>query len=155
MLQTWLVTSFLWLSHLPVFSIEPVLPPPTPNPQRSPGDLCTEESDDFLEYRYEEQFPYCSRNVPYEVKNRIYEQYGVPEHLRGDYTIDHIIPLSIGGSNAVRNLWPEHKSIKAQRPELEYCLYLRVRDGELSQREAVQIVLDAKFGRHWACLVVK
>ena len=50
------------------------------------------------------------RNVPTSVKNQIYANYGIASHTPGQYEIDHYIPLELGGSNDVTNLWPEPAS---------------------------------------------
>ena len=47
------------------------------------------------------------RNVPPELKIQIYHSYGIVKHFTGQYEIDHLIPLELGGSNDVKNLWPE------------------------------------------------
>jgi hypothetical protein len=47
------------------------------------------------------------RNVPPELKAAVYAEYGILDHRAGDYEIDHLIPLSLGGSNDIKNLWPE------------------------------------------------
>lgn len=119
--------------------------PLTPETNVTPGSLCTEEDEDFYEYRYAEQIPYCERDVSSSLKTRIYEDYDIPKSERKDYTIDHFIPLSIGGTNHYDNLWPEHKEVKALRPTLEMQLYVALRDGELTQDEAVKIVMDKKL----------
>lgn len=119
--------------------------PTTPNKNATPGQLCTEDDRDFSEYRYEESIAYCSRNVSSATKKKIYESYRIPQSERSDYTIDHLIPLSIGGNNSPRNLWPEHKDLKATRPQLEQRLFEAVRDGEMRRDEAVRRVLQAKF----------
>ena len=134
MIQTWLLLSSLVI-------------PITPDRSISPGGVCTEASTDFMEYRYQEQIPYCVRNVAVGTKASIYNKYRISADSRSEYTIDHIIPLSIGGSNTPSNLWPEHKVIKQERRNLEYCLYLNLRDGVINQKEAIDIVLDAKFHR--------
>lgn len=119
--------------------------PMTPDKGASPGERCTDENDDFSEYRYPERIAYCERNVSNSRKRTIYDRYHIPQAERTEYTIDHIIPLSIGGDNEETNLWPEHKRVKALRPHLEEQLYRALRDGKMSQDDAVEKVLEAKF----------
>ena len=47
------------------------------------------------------------RNVTQGTKNAVYASYGVRVRLPGQYEVDHLVPLSLGGSNDPRNLWPE------------------------------------------------
>lgn len=119
--------------------------PETPQPNTTPGHLCSTSDAHFKEFRYQEQIPYCRRRVSSGLKRRIYQDYGVPISQKSQYTIDHLIPLSIGGSNRTANLWPEHHEIKALRPDLEFQVFVALRDGRVSQRRAIQIILDAKF----------
>ena len=74
-----------------------------------------------------------------------YELYEIPKNERRLYTIDHFIPLSIGGDNDVRNLWPELIAIKNLRFNLEWELYDRLQQGQITQKYAVQYVMRAKM----------
>ncbi len=47
------------------------------------------------------------RNVPSDVKQQVYAEYGIPSHQPGEYEIDHLISLELGGSNSLKNLWPQ------------------------------------------------
>ncbi len=47
------------------------------------------------------------RNVPESEKDRVYAEYGITSHAPGSYEVDHLISLELGGSNDIRNLWPE------------------------------------------------
>jgi hypothetical protein len=48
------------------------------------------------------------RNVPQTEKFAVEREYGLPERLYGrTIEIDHIIPLELGGSNDIANLFPE------------------------------------------------
>jgi hypothetical protein len=46
------------------------------------------------------------RNVPGSEKEAVYARYGVA-HVPYQHEVDHLISLEIGGSNDIRNLWPE------------------------------------------------
>ena len=119
--------------------------PLKPNPELTSGDYCTPQDKDFIGYRYEEKIPFCQRNVSRELKAQIYEDYDVDPNCRFNYTVDHFIPLSMGGSNQPENLWPEHKEIKATRQNLEQDVYTRLARGEISQKQAVMAIVRAKM----------
>lgn len=119
--------------------------PRTPDAVKTPGHLCTPKDKDFVQYRYKEKIPYCTRNVTPTQKSRIYAAYNIPANKRHNYTIDHYIPLSLGGSNAPENLWPEHRKIKQLRRDLELELFYRLERGEMTQREAIEIITEAKM----------
>ena len=46
------------------------------------------------------------RNVSASVKQRVFTEYHVTP-TPGAYEVDHLISLELGGSNDIRNLWPE------------------------------------------------
>ena len=115
----------------------PIIPPVE-------GSLCTSEVKDFDGFRYPEQIAHCKRNVSTRKKDQICLRDGVYD--RTYFTVDHLIPLAIGGSNKDDNLWCQHKDIAVT--ELEYKLYLELRSGTISQRLAITRMLDAKFNRY-------
>jgi hypothetical protein len=47
------------------------------------------------------------RNVSAATKRRVFAEYGIANPPSGAYEVDHLIPLELGGSNDIRNLWPE------------------------------------------------
>jgi hypothetical protein len=47
------------------------------------------------------------RNVPESVKSAVYAEYG-EKRVPGGYEVDHLVSLELGGSNSIKNLWPEH-----------------------------------------------
>jgi hypothetical protein len=47
------------------------------------------------------------RNVPESKKNQVYALYGITRVPYG-YEVDHLVSLEVGGSNSIKNLWPEH-----------------------------------------------
>lgn len=119
--------------------------PLTPDHNKTPGQVCDSNDKDFVEYRYGEKIPYCYRNVSSWTKAQIFRAYRIPEACWNRYTIDHLIPLSIGGNNEVTNLWPEHKYVKALRPNLELELYRELAQGLITQKEAIAVILEKKF----------
>ncbi|HVI91157.1 MAG TPA: hypothetical protein VM659_22855 [Dongiaceae bacterium] len=49
------------------------------------------------------------RNVPTAEKNTVYREYGITNHRTGEYEVDHLISLELGGSNDIANLWPQSR----------------------------------------------
>ena len=47
------------------------------------------------------------RDVSTATKDRVYAEYNITHHNPGEYEVDHIVPLEIGGSNDITNLFPE------------------------------------------------
>ncbi|MCC2680045.1 MAG: hypothetical protein K0R29_2621 [Pseudobdellovibrio sp.] len=121
--------------------------PVGPDPQRTPGSLCASSA----KKRYKENINYCERNVNTSEKNQIIKMYDeelgfeIRQMNRQDFKIDHFIPLSIGGSNAKDNLWPQHKTVFEVTDPLEQELSNKIVAGLISQSEAVRIIREAKL----------
>lgn len=47
------------------------------------------------------------RHVPEGIKEKVYAAYGISHHVEGEYEIDHLVPLEVGGSNSLANLFAE------------------------------------------------
>jgi hypothetical protein len=78
------------------------------NLRMTPGDVLTIDRKQICMPGYTKTV----RNVPSSLEHQVYNAYGISTHKPGDYEIDHLISLELGGSNSVRNLWPE--SFKSQ-----------------------------------------
>lgn len=121
--------------------------PTGPNPNVTPGAIC--EGSDV--HRYPENIVYCDRNVDTQLKNAIIRQYddqlgfSIRQMSRGDFKIDHFIPLSIGGSNSKENLWPQHKSVYNVTDPLEQLLFDKIKEGLIKQADAIRVVREAKL----------
>src|SRR4030081_2238975 len=77
--------------------------PILPDPNLTPGSTFDVSAQDICVPGYAKKV----RNVPAEMKREVYEEYGITSHGPGDYEVDHLIPLELGGSNSIKNLWPE------------------------------------------------
>jgi hypothetical protein len=80
----------------------------TPNREQdaacTPGAVFTNVTPDMI---CKSGYSSSVRNVSNSVKSQVYAEYGVLTHATGQYEVDHLIPLELGGSNDIANLWPE------------------------------------------------
>jgi hypothetical protein len=77
--------------------------PILPDPKLTPGNTFDVNAQDVCVPGYAKKV----RAVPAWLKRKAYAEYGITEYKTGDYEVDHLIPLSLGGSNYIRNLWPQ------------------------------------------------
>ena len=114
--------------------------PILPDPKLTPGDTFDVTVQDICAPGYSRKV----RNVPAEMKREVYAEYGVTSHGPGDYEVDHLIPLELGGSNSIKNLWPEsHRTSpwNAQvKDGLEGKLHELVCSGQLDLKTAQQAI---------------
>ena len=121
--------------------------PKGPIASMTPGSLC--ENSPIR--RYPEGIIYCERNVDTQLKREIIKMYdekfgfSIRQMNRMDFKIDHFIPLSIGGSNEIENLWPQHKSVFEQTDDLEFLLSQKISAGHIKQADAVRVIREAKL----------
>lgn len=120
--------------------------PMGPDLKLTPGSLCNRPT----QVRYPERINYCERDVESRLKWEIIRVYNVQlgydikDSDRGQYKIDHFIPLCMGGSNNPNNLWPQHVSIYQQTDPLEPVLCDKMKFGRLRQRDAIEMIMTAK-----------
>jgi hypothetical protein len=80
------------------------------------------------------------RNVPKSRKDSAYSLYNIKHHSRGEYEIDHLISLELGGSNDIKNLWPESYLTEPwnahKKDRLENRLHRLVCIGKITLKEA-------------------
>jgi hypothetical protein len=84
------------------------------------------------------------RNVPVSTKNQVYRAYGILSHKPKEYEIDHLISLELGGSNSMKNLWPQSfvtQPLNAKvKDKLENALHELVCSRKLDIKEAQQAI---------------
>ncbi len=81
------------------------------------------------------------RNVPQSEKDQVYAEYGITHHSTGQYEVDHLVSLELGGSNDISNLWPEAASPKPgfhEKDKVENYLHDQVCAGAISLPQAQQ-----------------
>jgi hypothetical protein len=108
-----------------------------PDPKLTPGDVFESATKEIV---CKKGYTTEVRNVSVETKRQVYWSYGLtyPKNP-GDYEVDHFVPLSLGGSNDVTNLWPEPGDPKPgyhEKDEVEYYLYKQVCSGKIPLKEA-------------------
>jgi hypothetical protein len=74
----------------------------------------------------------------------VFREYGLIGVRTRDYEVDHLIPLSIGGSNDLANLWPESRRTRpwnaGAKDALEERLHELVCFGGLDLRTAQEAI---------------
>jgi hypothetical protein len=122
--------------------------PIVPDPNLTPGDTFDVTTEDLCVPGYSKKV----RDVPAEMKREVYQEYGITSHGSGDYEVDHLIPLELGGSNSIKNLWPEsHRTLpwNAQvKDRLESKLHQLVCSGQLDLQTAQRAIAADWIGAY-------
>ncbi len=85
------------------------------------------------------------RNVPDSEKNAVYAEYSITSHTAGEYEVDHLISLELGGSNDIANLWPEPAEPRPgfhEKDKVENYLHQQVCGGAISLADAQSIIAN-------------
>lgn len=86
------------------------------------------------------------QGVTEEMERRVFSRYRIPWRRRLEFKVDHLIPLELGGADAVENLWPQSlyaKPYNAMRKELvTECLLTRIAAGKMTLAQAQEEISD-------------
>jgi hypothetical protein len=91
------------------------------------------------------------RNVSSATKRRIYVSYGITHHGRGEYEVDHLVSLELGGANTAANLFPEAANPRPgfhEKDRLEDRLHRLVCDGTLRLADAQKMIRGDWLGAY-------
>jgi hypothetical protein len=129
--------------------------PLSPDRSMTPGSLCNLPT----QYRYPERIAYCDRIVDGELKAQIFTNYRKKgfqlAEPRDHYKIDHFIPLCAGGSNEMKNLWPQHMTIFTVTDEMEGIGCKKLQEGKIRQADLVRVIKEAKYDNSKTSAVIK
>lgn len=79
-----------------------------------------------------------ARNVPASLKRQVFREYRIDHHEPGEYEVDHLISLELGGSNDIANLWPEAAEPRPgfhEKDRVENYLHKELCAGRISLQE--------------------
>ena len=114
--------------------------PIVPDPAKTPGEVLTTDAEQICQPGYSKK----TRNVPQEVKEQAYKNYGIYNRKPNEYEVDHLISLELGGANTIKNLWPESfitQPLNAHvKDELENKLHALICSHQLSVEQAQQAI---------------
>src|SRR5690349_2753121 len=77
-------------------------PPCLPDPQLTPGRAGEATAADICKPDYDNP----AEKIPVELKGQVFARYRIGRYEVG-YNVDHLIPPKLGGSNSIKNLWPQ------------------------------------------------
>lgn len=111
-----------------------------PDARTTPGATLEVTAEDVCTAGYSK----LVRSVPSRVKEEVYAEYGIASHEPGEYEVDHLISLELGGSNSVRNLWPQSYRTQPwnahEKDKLENRLHRMVCDGTIDLKTAQRAI---------------
>lgn len=116
--------------------------PILPNPALTPGTFDPTATVDKI---CKKGYTATVRHVTEAQRYLVFNEYGLQRS--GDYEVDHLISLELGGSNDTKNLWPQSYNGMWNariKDTLENRLHALVCDGKLSLREA-QLMISTNW----------
>jgi hypothetical protein len=109
-----------------------------PDPSMTPGRFCNPKNA----IKYVRNVPICKRNVSTKLRNKVFNRYGIHHSLRHLYTIDHLFPVALSGSNSIKNLWPMPRAM--ERHDIEHQIINQFKSGFITHSQAVILILELK-----------
>jgi hypothetical protein len=94
-----------------------------------------------------------SRNIPTEMRERVFAAYGIPAQRRDQFEVDYLITPDLGGTESMRNLWPQPYSARWNarvKDRLEQRLHQLVCSGHLDLAKAQREIASDWIGAYRA-----
>lgn len=115
--------AFLLLAALALYAVEP---PVVPDNRLTPGAIATLNTEKVCQPHYSDTV----RKTTPAMKARVFKRYGLTNEPGSDFEVDHRIPLSLGGADLEKNLWPQSYSTATWnayvKDTLEHYVWRRV-----------------------------
>lgn len=109
---------------------------PLQDPACTPGAIIASATTDMI---CQPGYARSIRNVPVSERDQVFAEYGIASHSPGEYEVDHLVSLELGGSNDIANLWPEAASPKPgfhEKDRVENYLHSQMCSGAIPLKQA-------------------
>jgi hypothetical protein len=111
-----------------------------PDPRLTPGATRTVSLGDVCSMPHEE----VVRDVSGSLRQQVFREYGIVNPRSEDYEVDYLIAPGLGGTEDIRNLWPEPSTSSIwnahKKDALEERLHQLVCDGQLDLSTAQKAI---------------
>lgn len=117
---------------------------PLQDPACTPGAIIASATTDMI---CQPGYARSIRNVPVSERDQVFAEYGIASHSPGEYEVDHLVSLELGGSNDIANLWPEAASPKPgfhEKDRVENYLHSQMCSGAIPLKQ-VQIEIATNW----------
>lgn len=117
-----------------------------PDSIKTPGVVLTTDTKKICVPGYSKTV----RNVPLNVKNLAYSSYKQKRVARKCCEVDHLISLELGGSNDIKNLWPQPYPDAYSKDSVENWLHHMVCTNRISIDSAQKMI-----AKDWITLYIR
>lgn len=153
MLKSLAIFLLIAVTAIPAFAAELLVP----NANLTPGAINSEATKELICVKGytsgNDAHGVSVRNVSEITKKKVFAEYGI-DSKTDKFEIDHLISLELGGSNDIKNLWPESYTttpLNARvKDGLENRLHALVCSGKISLSDA-----QAQISKNWIDTYVK
>ena len=108
--------------------------PIKPNPKLTPG---VADPAATVEKICTSGYTATVRNVPESVKKQVFAEYGI-DPTSDKFEVDHLISLELGGSNDIKNLWPQSYTTQPLNAHRKDVLENKLHDMICSKQITIQ-----------------
>lgn len=112
--------------------------PTQPDPKLTPGAVLNVTAAQVCLPGYASKV----RNVPVSEAKAVFATYGVPYSQRSRGELDHLVSLELGGSNDMRNLWPQYGPRPNRKDAYENELHAAVCNGSMTLAAAQKAIVN-------------